>query len=927
MRKTTCPAAEGQRHFGVQRWWVAGCLLLCVAALSVLCVAALSVSGCQTTASRGSPVHDQAVGTEVRSAPLTERGSTGLLLALERLNVVGSALHTVAHPDDEDNGLLAYLSQGRHVRTVLLTATRGEGGQSLIGPEKAEAMGLVRTGEMLAACRYYGAALRFARTFDFGFSKTATETLGKWGRENLLGDFVRVIRQERPDIIVSRFGGTVKDGHGHHQAVGLITREAFEAAADPGRFAEQIAEGLRPWQAKRLFVGVGRVPDEQTISAEAVTIDYGRLDPVLGRSYHEIGVMGLHQNRSQGMSGHIAEKGSVKAEFVLWGSADSGDEVTDADVNTTDLFAGIDTTISGIAARVESDATSIPDLAERLESIEGHAHDALAAYQPRYPHEAVPALVRGIGELKALIDSAERSGMAAGDRVYLIDLLRAKHGDFVEAATRALHLDVELISERGTVTAGQRFDATVHVHRRGTMLVRVLDAAVNAPDGWTVAGGETEPALPSFEGHTSATFTLGVAGDAPVTEPYFKLGSAGANRYGVDGGADPTRPFGAPIVTATVTVNVMGVEFDVRAPLKTIDADRSTGVVYRDVQVVPGLSVKLDPPLVVQGRSDEVRRRAFHVNVTNHLDQAVTGEVTLEAPDGWRVEPASRGFDCAFESASAVVTFEVEIPADAAVGEAVVSATAHHEGKAYRTWHQVVSYPHTWRRHLYHPARCVVRTCDLQIAPDVRVGYILGRQDEVPAALDQLGVAYDLLDAKALESGDLSQYDTIVAGVRAYQFRADLKTHNQRVLDYVRRGGVFIVQYNKTYDWDPAQFTPYPTKMTERRRITDEAAAMTMLEPGHPIFQRPNRITAADFDGWVQERGLYFMTDWDERFVPLLSGHDPGEDALEGSMIVAEYGEGLYVYTALAWFRQLPAGVPGAYRMFANLISLPATRR
>ena len=862
------------------------------------------------------PYH--AASTSGLPEPPASRGAAGLLLALERLNVVASALHTVAHPDDEDNGLLVYLSRGRHARTVLLSATRGEGGQSLIGPEKADAMGLVRTGEMRGACRYYGAELRFARTFDFGFSKSAEETLGKWGRRELLGDFVRVIRQERPDIIVSRFGGSEKDGHGHHQAVGIITREAFRAAADPQQFPEQIAEGLTPWQASGLYVYPGRAPADAPPDDTPIEINYGQLDPVLGRSYHEIGVMGLRRNRSQGMFGRIAEKGPVTAQLVLLDSATLR-ESTDAQAG--DLFGGIDTSISGIAERIESNGSAPPWLVAGLASIEKHALAAIAAYEPRDPQAVVPHLAQAISELRKLIHHVERSELPVRDRHYLSDLLRDKQADFVDALTRALNLEIEVLCENDTVVPGETFDVTVSAYRRGSVPVTFGDTTLHVPDGWQV-----QEAIASPQESTAAQFAVTVANDARPTQPFFYRESSAADRYTVRGGNDPTLPFGEPDVTATVPVEVMGAAFDLTAPLKVIDADRSAGVMYRDVQVVPALSVKVDPPLVIQAQSNRDQSRAFRVIVTNHRDGETTGTVKLLVPDGWRVEPASHAFRCAFKSASAVVEFDVVIPAGAAAGEATLAAVAQHEGRDYDTWHQVVSYPHTWRRHLYHPAQCVVRVCDLKIAPDLRVGYILGRQDEVPLALTELGVDFDLLDAKALEAGDLSEYDIIVAGVRAYQFRDDLRTHNQRLLDYVSNGGVFLVQYNKTYDWDPARFTPYPTKMTHRERITDEAAEMTMLVPDHPVFTSPNRITRADFDGWVQERGLYFMTDWDARYTPLLAGHDPGEAPLEGSLIVAEYGEGLYVYTALAWFRQLPAGVPGAYRMFANLLSLPATR-
>lgn len=847
-----------------------------------------------------------------------DRGISGLWQSLERLPVVASALHTTAHPDDEDTGSLVYLSRRIHARTALLSATRGEGGQSIIGPETGPAMGLVRSGELLASAQYYGVEVFFTRAYEFGYSKTAEETLAKWGREHVLADFVRVIRQTRPDVIITRFDGS-PGGHGHHQAVGLLTREAFRAAADPNRFPEQIIAGLRPWQAKKLYWG-GRGLFGPPAETWNVKINIGEFDAVLGRTYHEMGVEGLSKQRSQGVAAIIPRRGSLEVSFTRL------DSVIQTPEKESSLYDGIDTTVTGIASRIGPEADNVPGLTTALGEIHRHALAALAAFAPRQPEAAARPILAGLTRLRQLISVVETSRLGDQAKYELLFLLRRKEQDFTDAARRALQIQFDVRTNDETVIPGQQFTVTAQVYNHGRQVIEPTALHLSVPSGWQVAPtkGQLKP-LAAGE-HLSLEFAVRVAADAPYTQPYWYLKSETDNRYEVRSEKWHTWPFEPPVVVGHLTCRVLDATFDLSTPIQAPEQDRLRGVLWRDVQVVPAVSVKLTPTVAIVPLSMKQQERRWQVTVVNNGPGQIEGTVQLHVPQGWHVMPPALPFRCARQRESATLVFRVTIPGGLQPQQISIKAVAHVNDQVYTSWYQTISYPDIWTRHLYHPAECRVQVFDIKVAPNLLVGYIPGPQDEIPEALRQLGVTVRLLDADELAFGDLRQFDCIIAGVRAYEFRNDLAQHNQRLLEYVKDGGVFIVQYNTSRAWDPGQYAPYPAKMAGNQRITVEESPVEILMPEHPVFNRPNKITAADFTGWIQERGLYFWTEWDPQYRSLLAGHDPGEPLQKGGWVEAVYGKGLYVYTAYAWFRQLPAGVPGAYRLFANLISLPKTR-
>jgi LmbE family N-acetylglucosaminyl deacetylase len=654
-----------------------------------------------------------------------DRGVVGLLQALERLPVVASAMHTTAHPDDEDNGLLVYLSRGVKARTILLSATRGDGGQSLIGPEKFEAMGIVRTGELLAANQYYGAELHFTRAYEFGYSKTAEETLAKWGHEEILADFVRVIRMTRPDVIISRFSGTPRDRHGHHQAAGLLTREAFRAAADLNRFPEQIAVGLRPWQAKKLYLG-DRRPAPGADTNWSVKIDLGARDPILGRSYHEIGIEGLSKQRSQGVAGIIPRLGSLESAFTLL------DSIAPAQPKEAGFFDGIDTTIAGIAARAGNDAAKLPELGLALSEIQGHITASLAAFNPHHPEATAPHVLAGLATLRKLITTVQASNLAEAARYEMLFALRWKERDFVDAAHQALGIELVARAEDETVIPGQTSKVTVSVHNRGREAIEPAGLNLNVPEGWQVI--QTKGQLKRLAGGQSAEieFAVKVADEAEFTQPYWYRSSEDANRYEVRSERYHTLPYAPPEVIARLDYKAFGVDLELAEPAQAAHINPAVGVEFRDLQVVPAVSVELQPRIAIVPRSAKRRQRQWRVTILNNAPGAVEGTVELQTPTGWEVTPRQATYRCSRKSEAATVAFSVTIPGGAHTEKAQIKAIAKLNGRMYSSGYQAISNPNVWTCHLYRPATSDVKVFAVQVTPGLNVGYLLGNYSRLP---------------------------------------------------------------------------------------------------------------------------------------------------------------------------------------------------
>jgi LmbE family N-acetylglucosaminyl deacetylase len=882
------------------------------------------------------------------------RGEPALELALRKLDTVGNFMMTTAHPDDENNAMLAYFSHGKGYRTSLVTATHGEGGQNEIGPELFVPLAVLRTEELLAAHRFDGADQFFTRAVDFGYSFSIEESFEKWGHQEILGDYVRMIRTIRPDVIV----GFVFDGDGggqHHQASSRLTLEAFRAAADPAKFPEQIKEGLRPWQAKKFYytAGFGGPPGAQgPRGAQAARSAQGSgqagqgvieaptnlnftggdvFDPVLGRTYNEIAGEARSQHKCQGMSqllplpaggGGPMGPGGVRNYRLR-------DTVLDGGVarKEADIFDGVDTSLRSLLRF--AGATPPADLGARLDAIGALVADARKALAADGSAAAVTPLGRGLRAVRDLRGAL--SGLDEQAR-FEIDLrLAQKEDQFEEALMLAADVRLEAISRDGLAPAGTTVAVDVMGATRSKVPVSgVVEFSGFAPGGATPACTWAPATGPS---RMNCSGSLTIPADARLTAAHFRNGPQGA-RYVFDADVPFGLPFRPTPFKATFKLSIDSTPVETTVPFQF----RSEGNIFSgekrsEIHVVPAFALTTTPEIVVVPTSSP-QTRDVRVMVTNHTKGAATADVALELPQGWRAVPATQPVKFSREDEAMTVRFTLQPPASGVLASAAmkpggnqfaVKASVTAAGKTYVQGYQVVEYPHTTRRHVLVDPVVAVKALDVRVRPNLTVGYVMGVGDEVPAALEQLGVTLSLITPDELAWGDLSKYSVIMTGVRAYERRADLRAYNQRLLDYAAAGGTVIVQYNK-FEFNEAQYGPYPAKVG-RERVTDENAELKLLEPNHPVFTAPNAIGRADWAGWVQERGLYFLDEAgrDPQYRDLIEFTDPfpyNQGVKRGALVEAKVGKGRWLYIGLGLWRQLPAGTDGAYRLMANLLSL-----
>ena len=856
-------------------------------------------------------------------------GVLGLQQALLRLPQTASVLHTGAHPDDEDSALIARLARGDHARVAYLSLNRGEGGQNTIGPELFEPLGVIRTEELLQARRLDGGQQFFTRAFDFGFSKTREETETLWGEEPILDDMVRVIRTFRPLVVISRFTGTPADGHGHHQESGYLTPIAVTRAADPAAFPEQLAEGLRPWQVLKVYVGAG--PQTTGDPNPTLRVDTGAFDPLLGRTYYEIAMEGRSQHRSQ-HQGALELRGDRSSALRLVDSVVK----TDSMGATNGLFAGIDTSIAGVARLAGAPPGT---LSADLAPVQAAVDRALTAYKPFSPADTIPALTDGLAALRIAQARVPRLGVDDAVKAELVFRLKLKADDFEDAIVRAAGLVVDPLTDRETVAPGEATTVTVRSFFPPGVPVEVLSATLHAPDGWSVDSRAVPPPQPvggpggpgGRGGETAqhtAQFHAIVSSDALPTQPYWLTTPRTGALLSWPDGSPKSEPFGPALLEASVDARINGVLLTLHRTVEFRSVDPARGEIRRRVDVVPAISVAVNDPLMIVPVSPRSTEREVIVRAEALTPEAVRGTIRLQVPAGWTVRPAEAplGLETAGERATA--RFTIGVPAAATAGEYHVGALATVGDRRYQQTLQTIAYPHIQTHRLYAPAVANVRVVALAV-PSVRVGYVMGTGDDVAAAIKLMGVPVTMLDSDALTSGDLSGLDTIVIGIRASEDRPDFVANHKRLLQWVESGGALIVQYQAP-DYADRRLPPFPARTappTNDARVTDEHAPVTILKPDHPAFTTPNRIEASDWTGWVQERSVNDWTTFDPRYTALLESHDPGSPPQQGGEEIAQVGRGVYVYTAYAWFRQLPAGVPGAYRLFANLLALGQPHR
>lgn len=819
------------------------------------------------------------VSIAVAYAQRSLSGEIEIRQALERLNTLGSVMMIAAHPDDENTALLAYLARGRHVRTAYLALTRGEGGQNLIGSEQGDQMGIIRTQELLAARRIDGAEQYFTRAIDFGFSKIAEETLTQWPRDQVLADIVWNIRRFRPDVIVLRFTGTPRDGHGHHQASAILGKEAFTLAADPAKYPEQLAY-VQPWQAKRLLQNVAGGPGggggrggQQQPAEQGVEVDLGEYSPELGYSYGQIAGMSRSQHRSQGM-GSAERPGSQRNTLVTL----AGDKAT------KDLFDGVDISWS----RVNGGAPVAP-VVER----------ALLSFEPAHPEKLLPMLADARKLIAAIDDPLARQKLTEIDELM--------------ALASGLHLEAQ--ANDFAVTPGSDLRVNASAVARLPVQVTISGIALTGMQG---APSQDIPATVLVANQTAQyPLTVRVPANQPYSQPYWLAQPKRGTMYSIPDQRLVGNAENAPVLEARFKVRIAGTDLELTRPVQHRYVDRVYGELFRPLEIVPPVAVDLTETALV---FPSVAARQVDVPVRSNAGKQA-GDVRLEAPAGWTVAPATRHFELGSTGEQATVSFTLTPPT--ADSKGILRAVAQVGTVMVSTGLKRIEYPHIPVQMLLPPAESVLaRTNITNLSKNV--GYVMGAGDEVPNAIRQLGAEVTMLSAQDLARGDLSRYDAIVTGVRAWNTRADLRANYQRLFEYANNGGTVIVQYNVAEGGPTGgpleHIGPYPIR-TSRDRVTVEEAPIAFPNPQLKLLHAPNEITQADFDGWVQERGLYFADEWDPKYQSVLESHDPGEEPLKGGMLYTQYGKGVYIFSAYDWFRELPAGVPGAYRFFANMLS------
>jgi LmbE family N-acetylglucosaminyl deacetylase len=799
--------------------------------------------------------------------------------SLHKLNQLGTVLMIAAHPDDEHTEVLAYFARGRFMRTAYLSLTRGEGGQNLIGPEQGPLLGIIRTQELLAARKIDGAEQFFTRAIDFGFTKTASETLQKWGHDRILSDVVWVIRRYRPDVVILCFSGTPADGHGQHQVSAILGKEAFAASGDASRFPEQL-KYVEPWHARRLVranfdFGPGvPLPPGVTLPQfpplpSAGQVDAGAYSPVLGYSYQELAIMSRSMHHSQG-TGAVRRPGPAATTLSLV----AGEPVS------KDPFDGIDTTWSRLPGGAPVGAI---------------LDEAIRDFDAAHPERSIPALAKARPLIVAITDP----------------LARIKLAELDETIARCAGLWVEADARQPLVSPGATLAVTTTVLNRSPASVTFESGAVEGIWNEPLA---VQHATLGYNQSAAVSFEHAVPANQAYTQPYWLVKPPAGDVYQVDdpllvGLADTP-----PVAQMRLKLTVDGTAIELVRPVEYRYAPRAEGERVRLLAVVPAVAVNLPARVAVFPKSPA---RPVQVAVAANVAKA-EGELRLELPAGWKAEPKSRIFKMAAVGEEEQLTFAVTPPAGEST--ATMRAVASVNGRDTSSGMATIVYPHFPPQTLFPPSEVELVRANIDVKAR-QVGYIMGAGDDMPEALRQLGIDVTLLTRADLEQGSLSRFDAIVAGVRAYNVRADLAANQARLMSYVANGGTYVVQYQNA---DPAlNMGPYPFTVPggNRYRITVEDSPVTLPHPDSPLLLVPNRIVPQDFDGWTQERAVYVATQWDPRYQTVLASHDPDEEPMAGGELWTRYGKGVYIFTAYAWFRQLPAGVPGAFRLFANLLS------
>ena len=896
---------------------------------------------------------------QAAAAPLPiDRGSAAVWQGLNKLHTRASLIMVVAHPDDEDGGMLTYEARGVGADATLMTLTRGEGGQNVMSSDYWDQLGILRTQELLAAGDYYGVHQYFASVADFGFSKTIEETLKTWGHDRVLYDVVRVIRMTRPLVITASFAGNVSDGHGQHQVSGVMAQEAFNAAADPKMFPDQIAAGLLPWAPLKVYARVpfARVSEKgiydyatghyepvrfrnyatgtwiEGMPSTTVEIPESTYAPLLGSSYLTVGREGLSQQKSQNGGIGTPTIRPFSSPYHLYASRVSKSLPEHED----SFFSGIDTSLGGIADYAPAAQQEV--WRDSLGELNGTVEEAIAKFDATHPAAIAPVLARTISQIDGLLAKVESSSLSAEAKYNMAHELHVKRHEAETTLSDALGLSllatVANPHDAGhygpffdpgnqpspqSVTPGESFSVNLHVADQSDQGVHIERAEIvpRTGSGWSFKASSAAAADQLDAGAAQdRLFATTVPANAQATKAYFSRPNLEQGYYDINVPRDLNLPTAPYPLTAEVTYRYQNVTATLTGVVQSVHRYKGLGPTPEPLLIAPEISVTISPVagIVPLGNS------SLHLQVKVHssVKGQAAGEVKLQLPAGWRSNPESTGFSLANDGDEQMLGFDV-MPQSVAPKPYTITAVAQYKGEKFTQGFEMTGYTGLRPYPFYSAATYRTTGVDVKVAPGLRVAYVAGTGDDVPGSLEDLGVHVNFLSSEQIASADLSAYDAVVLGIRAYAARPELRTFNDRLLEYARQGGTVVVQY-QTGEFDQG-YGPYPLTLSgDPEKVVEEDSPVS-LAPNDPLLSWPNRITPKDFSGWVEERGHGFLREWDPRYTAPTEMRDTGQAPQRGGLVYTALGKGTYIYSSFAFFREMPEGVPGAFRLMANLIS------
>ncbi|RZU41950.1 PIG-L family deacetylase [Edaphobacter modestus] len=924
--------------------------------IATILTLSLSLQGAAAVAQQSEPARYQSAYARPLSV---DRGSTGLAQTLQKLHTRASLAMVTAHPDDEDGGMLTYESRGQGVDTTLLTLNRGEGGQNVMTGDYWDQLGTLRTQELLAAGNYYGVHQYWTRVADFGFSKTIEEALKTWGEDRVLYDVVRAIRIQRPLVVTSVFVGNVSDGHGHHQVAGYMAQRVYAMAADPKVFPDQIKAGLLPWSPLKVYgrVPFARVTDKgiydyatgryapvrfrnyvdntwiEGVPSTTLEIPSGNYNPMLGTSYMQLSREGLNEQKTQNGGIAVPLPRAFSTPYHRYAS-----HVTSAAKEKT-FFDGIDITLAGIASYAPQGEQE--SWREKLNALNATVESAISGFNAANPATSAPALARGLTQTNALLEEVAKSKLPAEARYNMTHELTVKQQQFNLALQQALGLALLANTTEGsaapgrmgpfgdmstqvptsqTVVPGDKVAVAVHIANQGSdpVALSAVDVVSEAGTGFTITPkGSAAPKL-AAGGTCDQTFDITVPRTAELTKPYFSRPSLEQSYYDINDLRYlnlPTRPY--PLL-ATATVTYHDVAIKLTGVVQTVHRINGEGPVLEPLLIAPAISLSVTPYAGVVALNSAAIE--LHVELHSSVKGPAKGTVRLDLPAGWRSTPEVASFATMREGEDQNLIFHVQ-PQQVQTKPYTITAVAEFNGEKFTQGFQTVGYPGLRPYPHYRAAAYRTTGVDVKTAPNLNIGYVMGTGDDVATSLEDIGIHPNMLSAGEIASADLSHYDAIILGIRAYAARPELKTFNNRLLEYVHNGGTVVVQY-QTQEYDH-NYGPYPLTLSgDPEKVVEEDNKVSILAPNDPVLNWPNKITTTDFDHWVEERGHSFMREWDSHYIALTEMHDTDQDPQKGGLLYARYGKGAYVYLSYAFYRQMPDGVPGSFRIMANLLSM-----